>query len=211
MGAWLAERDETVAEWAKGKSEEQEYAYIEVLLGYYCCCFFDVERFVRMSSPRERMYKVVMVGDSVVGKTSFILRVCRDEFKPNLNPTIGVDSQVKTFDVDGDMVALQIWDTAGQERFRSIATSYFRRSDGVILLYDVTYEASFLNVRDWITAVEAAGAIFFETSAKEGSNIQEAVLGLARSLRQEEDRESKALALQLTNQVEPAEKPSQCC
>ncbi|XP_078578486.1 ras and EF-hand domain-containing protein homolog isoform X2 [Branchiostoma floridae x Branchiostoma japonicum] len=107
-----------------------------------------------MSSPRERMYKVVMVGDSVVGKTSFILRVCRDEFKPNLNPTIGVDSQVKTFDVDGDMVALQIWDTAGQERFRSIATSYFRRSDGVILLYDVTYEASFLNVRDWITAVE---------------------------------------------------------
>ncbi|XP_035669176.1 ras and EF-hand domain-containing protein homolog [Branchiostoma floridae] len=206
-----------------------------------------------MSSPRERMYKVVMVGDSVVGKTSFILRVCRDEFKPNLNPTIGVDSQVKTFDVDGDMVALQIWDTAGQERFRSIATSYFRRSDGVILLYDVTYEASFLNVRDWITAVEdgagkklpivlcgnktdlrptaekygkkvisteagkklakAAGAIFFETSAKEGSNIQEAVLGLARwvSLRQEEDRESKALALQLTNQVEPAEKPSQCC
>lgn len=66
----------------------------------------------------------------------------------------GVDFHTKTLEVDGHVVALQLWDTAGQERFRSIAKSYFRRADGVILLYDCTYERSFVNVRDWIAAVE---------------------------------------------------------
>ena len=61
---------------------------------------------------------------------------------------------MKTVEVDGQMTSLQLWDTAGQERFRSIAKSYFRRADGVLLLYDCTYERSFINVRDWIEAIE---------------------------------------------------------
>lgn len=67
---------------------------------------------------------------------------------------IGVDFQVRTMDIDGRITSVQLWDTAGQERFRSIAKSYFRRADGVLLLYDCTFERSFINVRDWIEAVE---------------------------------------------------------
>ena len=61
---------------------------------------------------------------------------------------------MKTLEVDGKVTSLQLWDTAGQERFRSIAKSYFRRADGVLLLYDCTFERSFINVRDWIEAIE---------------------------------------------------------
>lgn len=61
---------------------------------------------------------------------------------------------MKTLTVDNKHIALQLWDTAGQERFRSIAKSYFRKADGVLLLYDVTCETSFLDVRDWVEAIE---------------------------------------------------------
>nr|XP_006812326.1 PREDICTED: ras and EF-hand domain-containing protein homolog isoform X2 [Saccoglossus kowalevskii] len=101
----------------------------------------------------ERMYKVVMAGDAAVGKSSFILRLCKGIFHNNLNSTLGVDFQMKTLEVDQKLTTIQLWDTAGQERFRSIAKSYFRRADGVLLLYDVTFERSFINVRDWIEAI----------------------------------------------------------
>ncbi|XP_064635542.1 ras and EF-hand domain-containing protein homolog isoform X2 [Lineus longissimus] len=102
----------------------------------------------------ERMYKVVLAGDAAVGKSSFIMRLCKGKFVNNLNSTLGVDFQTKTIEIDNRVIALQLWDTAGQERFRSIAKSYFRRADGVLLLYDCTYERSFINVRDWVEAVE---------------------------------------------------------
>ncbi|XP_077977984.1 ras and EF-hand domain-containing protein homolog isoform X1 [Glandiceps talaboti] len=106
------------------------------------------------NAPPERMYKIVMAGDAAVGKSSFILRLCKGIFHNNLNSTLGVDFQMKTLEVDGKVTSLQLWDTAGQERFRSIAKSYFRRADGVLMVYDVTCERSFLNVRDWMQAVE---------------------------------------------------------
>ncbi len=61
---------------------------------------------------------------------------------------------MRTYNVEGRNVALQLWDTAGQERYRSITKNYFRKADGIMLLYDVTNEHSFLNVREWISAVE---------------------------------------------------------
>ncbi|XP_074660669.1 ras and EF-hand domain-containing protein homolog isoform X3 [Tubulanus polymorphus] len=108
----------------------------------------------QITSEPERMYKVVLCGDAAVGKSSFIMRLCKGKFVNNLNSTLGVDFQTKTLQVDNRVIALQLWDTAGQERFRSIAKSYFRRADGVLLLYDVTYERSFINVREWVEAVE---------------------------------------------------------
>lgn len=102
----------------------------------------------------ERIFKIVLAGDAAVGKSSFIMRLCKNKFITNLNSTLGVDFQTKTLEVDGRVIALQLWDTAGQERFRSIAKSYFRRADGVLLLYDVTYERSFISVRDWLEAIE---------------------------------------------------------
>ncbi|KAJ8380893.1 hypothetical protein SKAU_G00016710 [Synaphobranchus kaupii] len=170
----------------------------------------------------ERVHKIVLAGDAAVGKSSFLLRLCKNEFRENGSTTLGVDFQMKTLVVDGEPTVLQLWDTAGQERFRSIAKSYFRRADGVLLLYDVTCERSFLNVREWIDIIEDVSednipimlvgnkadlreqalqegiacvptsfgeklamtynSLFCETSAKEGSNVIEAVLHLARQV-----------------------------
>uniref|UniRef100_A0A3B4VJW3 RAS and EF-hand domain containing n=1 Tax=Seriola dumerili TaxID=41447 RepID=A0A3B4VJW3_SERDU len=102
----------------------------------------------------EKAFRIVLAGDAAVGKSSFLLRFCKNEFKLNSSATLGVDFQMKTVIVDGEPVLLQLWDTAGQERFRSIAKSYFRRADGVLLLYDVTCEKSFLNVREWVDMIE---------------------------------------------------------
>ncbi|WKY07773.1 hypothetical protein Q1695_007330 [Nippostrongylus brasiliensis] len=103
----------------------------------------------------DRIFKVVFVGDSAVGKTCFLHRFCYNRFKPLFNATIGVDFTVKTITVGDRVVALQLWDTAGQERFRSITKQYFRKADGVLLLFDVTSEQSFLNVRNWIESVRS--------------------------------------------------------
>ncbi|CAF3389871.1 unnamed protein product [Rotaria sp. Silwood1] len=104
----------------------------------------------------DRMFKVVFCGDAAVGKTTLIMRLCKGKFVANINSTLGVDFQNKQIEVDGKRIALQLWDTAGQERFRSIAKSYFRRCDGAILVYDSTYERSFLNVREWINTITDA-------------------------------------------------------
>ncbi|XP_025947610.1 ras and EF-hand domain-containing protein [Apteryx rowi] len=177
----------------------------------------------------EKAYKIVLAGDAAVGKSSFLMRLCKNEFRGNTSATLGVDFQMKRLVVDGEPTVLQLWDTAGQERFRSIAKSYFRRADGVLLLYDVTCERSFLNVREWVDMIEDAthenipimmvgnkadlrqavteqgqkcvpinfgeklamtyNALFCETSAKDGSNIVEAVLHLAREVRKRSDNE----------------------
>uniref|UniRef100_A0A3B4APE5 Uncharacterized protein n=1 Tax=Periophthalmus magnuspinnatus TaxID=409849 RepID=A0A3B4APE5_9GOBI len=102
----------------------------------------------------EKAFRIVLAGDAAVGKSSFLLRLCKNEFKVHSSTTLGVDFQMKTLIVDGEPTLLQIWDTAGQERFRSIAKSYFRRADGVLLLYDVSCEKSFLNVREWVDMIE---------------------------------------------------------
>ncbi|XP_061175177.1 EF-hand calcium-binding domain-containing protein 4B-like isoform X2 [Saccostrea echinata] len=104
--------------------------------------------------PRQRLFKVVFVGDSGVGKSSFIHRFCNDQFNPTFSATIGVDFQVKSLVMEGQVIVLQLWDTAGQERFRSITKQYFRKADGVILMYDVTTEATFTNVRNWMTSIK---------------------------------------------------------
>ncbi|XP_048187746.1 ras and EF-hand domain-containing protein isoform X3 [Perognathus longimembris pacificus] len=182
----------------------------------------------------QKAYKIVLAGDAAVGKSSFLMRLCKNEFRGNTSATLGVDFQTKTLIVDGEQTILQLWDTAGQERFRSIAKSYFRKADGVLLLYDVTCEKSFLNVREWVDMVEDAthetipimlvgnkadlrdtaaaegqkcvqgyfgeklamtyGALFCETSAKDGSNVVEAVLHLAREVKKRtEDDDSKSI------------------
>ena len=91
----------------------------------------------------EALYKVVIIGNSGVGKTSLLLRFSDDVFNASPLSTIGVDFKMKTLKVDDKVVKMQIWDTAGQERFRSISQSYFRNSHGCIAVYDVTSRASF--------------------------------------------------------------------
>ncbi|KAK2536644.1 Cracr2b [Columba guinea] len=112
----------------------------------------------------ERIFKVVFVGNSGVGKSSFIHRFCYDRFLAELNATIGIDYQVKSLTVDNTQVALQLWDTAGQERFRSITKQYFRKADGILVMYDITAECSFTAVRNWMSSVQEGiddGAVVF--------------------------------------------------
>uniref|UniRef100_A0A7N6F962 EF-hand domain-containing protein n=1 Tax=Anabas testudineus TaxID=64144 RepID=A0A7N6F962_ANATE len=106
----------------------------------------------------DRLFKVVLVGNSSVGKTSLLRSFCEGRFQPFTTATVGIDYSVKTLTLDNMQVAMQLWDTAGQERYRSITKQFFRKADGVVVIYDVTVEESFKAVRPWFTNVqEAAG------------------------------------------------------
>lgn len=83
-----------------------------------------------------------------------LLRFCDDSFTPTFITTIGIDFKIRTVDLDGKRIKLQIWDTAGQERFRTITTAYYRGAMGILLVYDVTDERSFNNIRNWIRNTE---------------------------------------------------------
>ncbi|XP_073743086.1 EF-hand calcium-binding domain-containing protein 4B isoform X3 [Callorhinus ursinus] len=107
-------------------------------------------------SSLDRLFKIVLVGNSAVGKTSFLRRFCEERFAPGLAATVGIDYRVKMVRVDDSSVALQLWDTAGQERYRCITQQFFRKADGVIVMYDVTARQSFLSVRQWLSSVEEA-------------------------------------------------------
>ena len=161
-----------------------------------------------VSSSCDLVYKILLLGDSSVGKTCFLLRFTEDTFTDNHISTIGVDYKLKIINSDDKIIKLQVWDTAGQDRFRSITKNYFRGSHGIVLLYDITSLSSFNNIKSWLQQIrESLGntvAIilvgnkldlehnrritkdqgmqlatehnmgFFETSAKDGININEA-------------------------------------
>lgn len=100
------------------------------------------------------LIKLLLIGDSGVGKSCLLLRFCDDAWTPSFITTIGIDFKIRTIELDGKRVKLQIWDTAGQERFRTITTAYYRGAMGILLVYDVTDERSFANVRTWHANVE---------------------------------------------------------
>ncbi|XP_009577009.1 PREDICTED: EF-hand calcium-binding domain-containing protein 4B [Fulmarus glacialis] len=110
----------------------------------------------RINSVPDRLFKIIFVGNSNVGKTSFLRRFCEDRFFPGTAATIGVDYNVKTITVDHTQVALQLWDTAGQERYRSITKQFFRKADGVIVMYDITAKDTFTAVKQWLISIEEA-------------------------------------------------------
>ncbi|NXE24650.1 RB18B protein, partial [Ardeotis kori] len=98
--------------------------------------------------------KLLLIGDSAVGKSSLLLRFTDGAFDPCLNPTIGVDFKVKKMVVDGHVLQLAIWDTAGQERFRTLTPSYYRGAQGVVLVYDVTRKDTFAGLESWLNELE---------------------------------------------------------
>uniref|UniRef100_A0A667ZTW5 Calcium release activated channel regulator 2A n=1 Tax=Myripristis murdjan TaxID=586833 RepID=A0A667ZTW5_9TELE len=102
----------------------------------------------------DRLFKVVLVGNSSVGKTSLLRSFCEGRFHPSTSATVGIDYSVKTLTLDDTQVAMQLWDTAGQERYRSITKQFFRKADGVVVMYDVTVDDSFRAVRPWLANVQ---------------------------------------------------------
>ena len=103
--------------------------------------------------------KLLMLGDTGVGKTCLLVRYAYDSFSPTFITTIGIDFKIKHLDLDDAKVKLQIWDTAGQERFRTITVSYFKGAHGIILLYDVTDRETFESIRNWIQQVGNSASI----------------------------------------------------
>jgi len=108
-----------------------------------------------MSPPHyDFLIKLLLIGDSGVGKSCLLLRFCDDAWTPSFITTIGIDFKIRTIELDGKRIKLQIWDTAGQERFRTITTAYYRGAMGILLIYDVTDEKSFNNIRTWHANIE---------------------------------------------------------
>jgi Ras-related protein Rab-1A len=105
------------------------------------------------------LFKLLIIGDSGVGKSSLMQRFADDAFQESYIATIGVDFKVRQIDVgDGRQAKLQVWDTAGQERFRTITSSYYRGAQGIIIAYDVTDKDSFQNVKQWLVEIDRYAA-----------------------------------------------------
>ncbi|XP_046352725.2 ras-related protein Rab-30-like [Haliotis rubra] len=100
------------------------------------------------------LFKVVLIGNAGVGKTCLVRRFTQGLFPPGQGATIGVDFMIKTVEVEGEKVKLQIWDTAGQERFRSITQSYYHSANALILVYDVCCQTSFESLPQWLREIE---------------------------------------------------------
>uniref|UniRef100_A0A673GJ27 EF-hand calcium-binding domain-containing protein 4B-like n=1 Tax=Sinocyclocheilus rhinocerous TaxID=307959 RepID=A0A673GJ27_9TELE len=152
------------------------------------------------SSGPDRLFKIVLVGNSSVGKTSLLRRFCDNFFHSGTCATVGIDYSVKTLTVDNSQVALQMWDTAGQERYRSITKQFFRKADGVVVVYDITNEQTFTAVRQWLASVQVTlliilkvpyfaiffslfqdfQLIFYECSAFSSNSVTESMIHMAR-------------------------------
>lgn len=107
-----------------------------------------------MNSEYDYLFKLLLIGNSGVGKSCLLLRFSDDTYTNDYISTIGVDFKIKTVELDGKTVKLQIWDTAGQERFRTITSSYYRGSHGIIIVYDVTDQESFNGVKMWLQEID---------------------------------------------------------
>ncbi|XP_020977898.1 ras-related protein RABE1c isoform X2 [Arachis ipaensis] len=108
----------------------------------------------RARADYDYLIKLLLIGDSGVVKSCLLLRFSDGSFTTSFISTIGIDFKIRTIELDGKRIKLQIWDTAGQERFRTITTAYYHGAMAILLVYDVTDEASFNNIRNWIRNIE---------------------------------------------------------
>lgn len=107
-----------------------------------------------ISQDYDYLFKVLLLGDTGVGKSSLILRYTEETFNSKLVNSIGVDFKMKKKEIDGKIIKVQIWDTAGHERFRSITYSYYRGANAIIIVFDITNKKSFLSITEWLKQIE---------------------------------------------------------
>ena len=102
----------------------------------------------------DMIFKIVLIGDSSVGKTNILSKYISDEYDPDTQATIGVELSTKNYTFDNNEVKVQIWDTAGQEKYRSITSSYYKGAHGCLLVYDITRKATFENIDKWLAEIK---------------------------------------------------------
>merc|ERR1712188_220076 len=206
----------------------------------------------RMANTAEYdyLFKLLLIGDSGVGKSCLLLRVDDDTYTETYISTIGVDFKIRTVEIEGKGIKLQIWDTAGQERIRTNTSSYYRGAHGIIVVYDITDEDSFTAVARWITEIErfagqdvnkmmvgnkadltakrkveyaAAKEFadnqtmpFFETSAKDNQNVEQAFMNLTKEIKRRMASQSldgggkKSNVVDMKNQAVPLKQKDGC-
>ena len=103
----------------------------------------------------DMIFKIVLIGDTSVGKTNILSKYLTDEFDAKSKATVGVEFGVKNFKIENNIVKVQIWETAGEERYRSITNAYYKGAKGSLLVYDITNKKSFENVEKWISDLKA--------------------------------------------------------
>ncbi|EHB07786.1 Ras-related protein Rab-13 [Heterocephalus glaber] len=111
-----------------------------------------------MAKAYDHLFKLLLIGDSGVGKTCLIIRFAEDNFNSTYISTIGIDFKIRTVDIEGKKIKLQVWSGSiffsGQERFKTITTAYYRGAMGIILVYDITDEKSFENIQNWMKSIK---------------------------------------------------------
>ena len=108
------------------------------------------QKLPKLTEEYDLMFKILLLGDSGVGKSSVLIRYTKNEFNLDMRSTIGVEFALKFLKIDDFQLKIQIWDTAGMERYRSITNAYYKGAKGVIIVYDITRRKSFENVDNWI-------------------------------------------------------------
>ena len=117
-------------------------------------------------SGEEYLFKIVVIGDSAVGKSNLLSRFTRDEFDHNSKATIGVEFQTQVLEVDGKEVKAQVWDTAGQERFRAVTSAYYRGAVGALVVYDITRRITLDSVKRWLDELNSIIVISLSLSSQ---------------------------------------------
>ncbi|KAI3461815.1 hypothetical protein Pfo_018478 [Paulownia fortunei] len=138
----------------------------------------------------EYLFKIVVIGDSAVGKSNLLSRFARDEFDHNSKATIGVEFQTQVLEVDGKEVKAQVWDTAGQERFRAVTSAYYRGAVGALVVYDISRKTTFDSIKRWLdelsTHCDTAVATMLVGNKCDLENIREVSVEEGKSLAEEE-------------------------
>lgn len=128
---------------------------------YFLLCFSpekSVERYKMSEEHPDMIFKLIIIGDSGVGKSCFFMQFTEGNFKDDHNVTIGVEYGARVLKVSEKFIKLELWDTAGQEAFRAITRSFYRNANGVMLMYDLTRLESFENLEDWLREVRTNSA-----------------------------------------------------
>ena len=103
----------------------------------------------------DMIFKIVLIGDTSVGKTNILSKYLSNEFDPDSKATVGVEFGTRDFQIENNKVKVQIWDTAGQERYRSITNAYYKGAKGSLLVYDITNPKTFENLDKWLSDLKA--------------------------------------------------------